>query len=166
MKKPFLKIWQYSRETPVLESSFRPATLLKRDSNTVFPVNIGKFLRTPILKNICERLLLYKTFHDGKVLSPYKVTYQKNVFFFICLNNHVQHHQEFLCFHKSTYGVARNTRTASPSLAASLEPSVHGRNVASLSCFFRCCLSRYSTEIAELVSLSYSREKVARYSNT
>ena len=24
-----------------------------------FPVNIAKFLRTPILKNICERLLLY-----------------------------------------------------------------------------------------------------------
>ena len=85
MKKPFLKIWQYSRETPVLESSFRPATLLKRDSNTVFPVNIGKFLRTPILKNICERLLLYKTFDDGKFLSPYKVTYQKNVFFLFVL---------------------------------------------------------------------------------
>ena len=31
------------------------ATLLKRDSN---PVNIAKFLRKPILKNICERLLL------------------------------------------------------------------------------------------------------------
>ena len=81
VKKPFLKIWQYSRETPVLESSFRPTTLLKRDSNKLFPVNIGKFLRTPILKNICERLLLYKTFDDGKVLSPFKVTYQKNVFF-------------------------------------------------------------------------------------
>ena len=28
------------------------ATLLKRESNTgVFPVNIAKFLRTPILKN-------------------------------------------------------------------------------------------------------------------
>ena len=31
------------------------ATLLKRDSN---PVNIAKFLRKPILKDICERLLL------------------------------------------------------------------------------------------------------------
>ena len=41
--------------------SCRPtlATLLKRDSNhQCFPVNIAKFLRKPILKNICERLLL------------------------------------------------------------------------------------------------------------
>ena len=36
----------------------RPATLLKRDSNTCFPVKSVKFLRTPILKNVCERLLL------------------------------------------------------------------------------------------------------------
>ena len=33
----------------------RPETLLKRESN---PENIAKLLRTPILKNICERLLL------------------------------------------------------------------------------------------------------------
>ena len=32
-------------------------TLLKRDSNT--GVKFAKFLRTSILKNICERLLLY-----------------------------------------------------------------------------------------------------------
>ena len=38
---------------------FRPATLLKRDSNTgVFQVKFAKFLRTPILKNIFERLRL------------------------------------------------------------------------------------------------------------
>ena len=35
------------------------ATLLKRDSShQCFPVNIAKFLRKLILKNICERLLL------------------------------------------------------------------------------------------------------------
>ena len=40
-----------------LQSS-RPATLLKRDSNTgVFLRNLRRFLRKPILKNICERLL-------------------------------------------------------------------------------------------------------------
>ena len=33
---------------------------IKRDSNTCFPVNIAKFLRTPILKNYWERLLLFK----------------------------------------------------------------------------------------------------------
>ena len=32
-------------------------SLLKRDTNC-FPANIAKFLRAPILKNICERLLL------------------------------------------------------------------------------------------------------------
>ena len=40
--------------------AFKPAYLLKRDSNTgVFLVNIAKFLRTPILKYIFKRLLLY-----------------------------------------------------------------------------------------------------------
>ena len=39
--------------------AFRPATLLKRDSNScIFLWNFPKFLRTPILKNICEWLLL------------------------------------------------------------------------------------------------------------
>ena len=40
-------------------ADFRPATILKkRLEHKCFPVNIAKFLRTPILKNICERLLL------------------------------------------------------------------------------------------------------------
>ena len=33
-------------------------TLLKRDSNTCFSGNIGKFLIIPVLKNSCVRLLL------------------------------------------------------------------------------------------------------------
>ena len=36
----------------------RPATLLKGESNTCFPVNIAKFLITPVLKNMCIWLLL------------------------------------------------------------------------------------------------------------
>ena len=37
-----------------------PATLLKmRLWHKCFVVNFAKFLRTPILKNICERLLLF-----------------------------------------------------------------------------------------------------------
>ena len=37
-----------------------PATLSKRDSNTsAFLWHLQKILRTPIMKNICERLLLY-----------------------------------------------------------------------------------------------------------
>ena len=40
--------------------AFNPESLLKRDSDTgrSFPVNTAKFLRTLILKNICERLHL------------------------------------------------------------------------------------------------------------
>ena len=52
-------------ETPVLESLFNNAADLqvcdfikKRLQQRCFPVIIAKFLRTPILKNICKRLLL------------------------------------------------------------------------------------------------------------
>ena len=34
------------------------ANFTKKDSNTCFPVNIAKLLRTTILKNISDRLLL------------------------------------------------------------------------------------------------------------
>ena len=44
-------------KTPMLES-FRPTTLLKRDFNMCFPVNIAKFLRTATFENFCEQLLL------------------------------------------------------------------------------------------------------------
>ena len=66
-KKVFLKIFQISQETAVLEYLFNiitlqactRATLLKRVPNTsVFLRNFAKFLRTHILKNICEQLLL------------------------------------------------------------------------------------------------------------
>ena len=41
-------------------AGLRPATLLKRRlQHRCFAVNIAKLLRTPILKNICERLFLY-----------------------------------------------------------------------------------------------------------
>ena len=61
-----LKSSKFHRKTPVLKSLFNKVagmkpgtslTFLKRDSNTgVFP---AKFLGAPILKNICEPLLLY-----------------------------------------------------------------------------------------------------------
>ena len=56
---------QSHRKTPVLESFFNKATDLracsfikKRLQHGCFPVKFAKFLRTSILKNICERLLL------------------------------------------------------------------------------------------------------------
>ena len=64
-KKLFLKISQYSQEKNCAGVSFliklqalSPVTLLKRLQHRCFPMNIVKFLRTPILKNICEPLLL------------------------------------------------------------------------------------------------------------
>ena len=51
----------------------------------------------------------------------------------------------------------RICRTVGPSLAASLEPLAHRRNVASLSLFYRYYFGRCSSELAELVPLPYSR---------
>ena len=60
----FLKVLQYPQETPVLESLFKKVASLKvcnfikkRPQHRCFLVNIAKFLKLPILKNIFERLL-------------------------------------------------------------------------------------------------------------
>ena len=47
-------------------------------------------------------------------------------------------------------------RTVCPSLAASLEPLTHRRNVASLSLFYRYYFSRCSSKLAQLVLLPFS----------
>ena len=47
----------------------------------------------------------------------------------------------------------RICRIVGPSLAASLEPLAHRRNVASLSLFYRYYFGRCSSELAELVPL-------------
>ena len=55
------------RKTPVLESVFNKEGLKacnfikKRLQRRCFPVDTAKFLRRPILKNMCERLLLKKS---------------------------------------------------------------------------------------------------------
>ena len=58
----------------------------------------------------------------------------------------------------------RICRTVGSSLAASLEPLAHRRNVASLSLFYRHYFGRCSSELAELVPLPYSRERSTHYS--
>ena len=64
------------RETPVLESLFNKVAGLqacnyikKRPQLRCFPVNIAKFLRTPILKNTCEELLLNFIAPKGKICA-------------------------------------------------------------------------------------------------
>ena len=54
MKKSVLKNFQ------ILQENAWPAALLKRLQHRCFPVKFAKFLRTPILKNICKWLLLSK----------------------------------------------------------------------------------------------------------
>ena len=49
----------------------------------------------------------------------------------------------------------RICRTVGPSLAASLEPLAHRRNVASLSLFYRYYFGRCSSELAQLVPLPF-----------
>ena len=65
LKKSFVKISQYSQESNLLKLPFKKVAgrnacnfIKKRPRHRSFPVNIGEFLRTPILKNICARLLL------------------------------------------------------------------------------------------------------------
>ena len=59
----------------------------------------------------------------------------------------------------------RICRTVGPSLAASLEPLVHRRNVASLSLFYRYYFGRCSSELAQLVPLPYSRGRSTHISD-
>ena len=59
----------------------------------------------------------------------------------------------------------RICRTVGPSLAASLEPLAHRRNVTSLSLFYRYYFGRCSSELAQLVPLPYSRRRSTRYSD-
>ena len=59
----------------------------------------------------------------------------------------------------------RIRRTFGSSLAASLEPMTHRRNVASLSLFYRYYFGRCSSELAQLVPLPYSQGKSTHYSD-
>ena len=61
----FLKILQYSQESTCAESllntiaGLQPCNYIKKYlQHRCFPVNIVKFLRTSILRNICEQMLL------------------------------------------------------------------------------------------------------------
>ena len=59
-KNVFLKVLQISQENTcvgVFLIKFVKNFVKKRLQHNCFPVKFGKFLRTPILRNICERLL-------------------------------------------------------------------------------------------------------------
>ena len=54
----------------------------------------------------------------------------------------------------------RVNRDVGPSLAPSLELLAHRRNVASVSLFYKYYFDKYSSELAELVPLSFSSRDV------
>ena len=56
-------------------------------------------------------------------------------------------------------------RIVGPSLATSLEPLAHRRNVASLSLFYRYYFGRCSSELAQLVPLPFFSGRSTRYSD-
>ena len=56
-------------------------------------------------------------------------------------------------------------RTVGPSLATSLEPLVHRRDIASLSLFYRHYFGRCSFELAQLAPLPFPRGRSTRYSD-
>ena len=56
-------------------------------------------------------------------------------------------------------------KNVGPSLAASLEPLAHCRNVASLCLFYSYYFGRCSLELAQLVPLPFSRGRSTRYSD-
>ena len=59
----------------------------------------------------------------------------------------------------------RICRIVGPSLAASLEPLAHRRNMASLSLFYRYYFDRCSSELAQLVPLPFSHGRSTHYSD-
>ena len=59
----------------------------------------------------------------------------------------------------------RICRTVGPSHAASLESLAHGRNVASLSLFYRYFFGRCSLDLAQVVPLPFYRGRSTRYSD-
>ena len=59
----------------------------------------------------------------------------------------------------------RICRIVGLSFAASLEPLAHCRNVASLNVFYGYYFGRWSSELAQLVPLHFSRERSTCYSH-
>ena len=93
MKKLFLKFCNIYRKTPVLESLFDEVAGLKtcnfikkRLQHRCFSVNILKFLRTPILKNICQRLRSNKTIF----CSLFKQRCSENIYLFKAKNRNTR----------------------------------------------------------------------------
>ena len=88
---------KFYRKTSMLESVFNKVAGLKasniiknRLQHRCFPVKFAKFLRTPILNNICERLLLLSVTSEaylGPCATPYQTAF-KLLTIFVNKSNH------------------------------------------------------------------------------
>ena len=94
-----------------------------------------------------------------KFLSPEVVLYHHNFIIRPCMKYccHVQAGAPSFYLELSDKLQKRIWRTVGHSLATSLEPLAHRRNVASLSLFYRCYFGRCSSELAQLVPLPFPR---------
>ena len=88
-----LKVCKYYRKIPVLESVFK----LK---HRCFPVKFAKFLRIPIFKNICERLLLYLHYNSHHHFHFHHFHYHQKQPFADVIQNRCS--QKFRKFHRKT----------------------------------------------------------------
>ena len=75
-RRCYIKISQYPQDIPVSKSLFKNITGLaiyilikKKPLRRCFPVNIAKYLRLPILRSICERLL-FDCFNGSLLHGP------------------------------------------------------------------------------------------------
>ena len=96
IKKLFSKISQYSQENTCVGISFLIKMLWdvhscsfikKRLQHLCFPVNIAKFLRAPVLKNICEWLFEHFPTWTNKITSNIDRKW-KRYFFKSKIKNH------------------------------------------------------------------------------
>ena len=77
LKELFLKISQFWQENN-LECLFSKVAGLQANSiktrrqRRCFPVNIAKFLRTPILKNVCKRVRLLTSLSNFHIMCPFE----------------------------------------------------------------------------------------------
>ena len=81
-KRCSYKLLKLHRETPVLGSlliNLDALTLLKRLQHRCFSVKFAKFLRTCILKNICERLLLVHQPISGQCSSFFQYSERQSI---------------------------------------------------------------------------------------
>ena len=79
-KSGFEKFRKIYRKTPVLESLFNKGAgiqacnfIKKRLQQKCFPVNIAKFLKISILKNMCDRLPLSFVIYNGEQICSHSL---------------------------------------------------------------------------------------------